>query len=239
MSELLSVLLPVHNTHNSLVRMATDLLEVLPELTSRFELIVIDDASTDVSGEAAHDLAIRFPQVRAVRNASRLGRAGLTRVGLSQARGELLLVCDEGCQLDLRDLHKLWRTRRDYDAVLAWPADANRPTEESWAHRVRAWRMRISQQRPAVAQLPGYQLFGRKSLEMLRNLPVDRYELLTDLTRMGQTWQVVEVRTNRYPLDTTPQPGQRLRVDAQNQSQPVAGPQAKRFRMLRDFALGE
>lgn len=138
MSQSLSILLPVHNAQATLPCMAAELLEVLPELTSQFELLVIDDGSTDATSEAAHDIAGRYPQVRVVRHSTRIGRTRTLRAGLAQTSGDMVLWCDEDCQLDLGDVHKLWRHREGFDALLAWPADANSKGGEGWALRMRA-----------------------------------------------------------------------------------------------------
>ena len=254
MSPLLSVLLPVHNAQATLSWLLADLLEVLPDLTSRFEVLVIDEGSTDATWEVAQDWAGKYPQVQVVRQAGRHGRLGLRPV-LSRLEGELVLLCDEGCQLDLRDLHKLWRNREAFDCLLAWPADASHPSGESFALRMRAWRLRLAGRQPGAAQPAGYQLLGRRSLEALRGIPADRYELLAELSRLGHTWQIVEVRAARHaalasaiaarPSSRSWQP---VRVDdsAPDAAMPSAkgapSPAASRPKYLgklRDFALGE
>ena len=51
MSESLSVIVPVHNAQNDLAGQVADLLEVLPELTCDFEVLIVDDHSTDSTEE--------------------------------------------------------------------------------------------------------------------------------------------------------------------------------------------
>ena len=60
-----TVLLPVYNAQHRLERQVAEILDVLPELTSRFELMIIDDGSTDDSFEVARHLALKYPQVGA------------------------------------------------------------------------------------------------------------------------------------------------------------------------------
>ena len=52
-----TVLLPIHNAQHRLERQVAEILDVLPELTSRFELLIIDDGSTDDSFEVARHLS--------------------------------------------------------------------------------------------------------------------------------------------------------------------------------------
>jgi glycosyltransferase involved in cell wall biosynthesis len=69
----LSVLLPVHNAQSTVGDAIGRLLEILPELTNRFEIIVIDDGSSDATCEVADDWARHYPQVSFFRQAALCG----------------------------------------------------------------------------------------------------------------------------------------------------------------------
>ncbi len=63
MNQSLSVLLPVHNAQATLESDVATILDVLPELSRDFDVVIIDDASTDATWEIAEDLACRYPQI--------------------------------------------------------------------------------------------------------------------------------------------------------------------------------
>jgi len=84
------------------------ILEVLPDLTRQFELIIIDDGSTDATLEVADELASRYPQIRVVRHAVPQGRLAALRTGLSKSTGEVILLHDEGSGLSLKEVQKRW-----------------------------------------------------------------------------------------------------------------------------------
>jgi glycosyltransferase involved in cell wall biosynthesis len=218
------------------------LLEVLPDLAAGFELLLVDNGSTDATMDIAKELAERFPQVRIVRHGAAADLAGIVRTTLAHTSCEHILLCEEGCRLELADLHKLWPGRQDYDAILAWPAGAGAVDEQTYGERVRAWRLRLA--RPAgaaVEAVPGYQLLNRRVLQRLRWTSRDRYDLLAELSRHGFRWQVVEVRPARpAAMAALTRAGESLRVD--EHSSAMAGPAARRLRRLdaiKDFALGE
>jgi glycosyltransferase involved in cell wall biosynthesis len=242
----LCVVLPVRNAQANLADFAAGLLEVLPELSVCFELLVIDNGSQDATLDVAQELELSYPQVRILRHGSPLDLAGIVRTTLAHTRCEQILLCDEGCLLELRDLHKLWRSRNNYDAVLAWPAGAGAVDEEACSQRVRAWRLRLA--RPSIPlakeSLPGYQLLHRRVLETIRWASCDRYELLAELSRHGLRWQVVEVRRARpqaAAIAAVERPGQSMRVD--RQSAALSGPATARTTRsvdaIKEFALGE
>jgi glycosyltransferase involved in cell wall biosynthesis len=206
----LSVLLPVHNAQSELPALMADLLEVLPELTSRFDVLVLDRGSTDATWETACELSGRYPQVRCARQPS--GGRVMLRQAASRSRADLILIRDEDCRLELRDLHKLWAVRRGFDAVLARAATFAQSDWGSWAHRVRFWRLRSQRGLFEVPQQPGYQLLRRTAVESAGQALCGRRELLAELSRGGFAWQEVEVRLARRPAGAA-ETDSRLRVD--------------------------
>jgi glycosyltransferase involved in cell wall biosynthesis len=106
----LSVLLPVHNAQSSLATKVEEILELLPELTERFELLITDDGSTDGTWEAACELARRYPQIRLLREPMRRGAEYAVRQSSSVARGEAVIAHDGEPAIDVRAISRLWRS---------------------------------------------------------------------------------------------------------------------------------
>jgi glycosyltransferase involved in cell wall biosynthesis len=103
----LTVLLPVRNAQATLADHVAEILDVVGDLARRFEVVIIDDGSSDATSEVAHDLTRRYPQVRAVRHSQTLGREAAVQTGLRQSRGDLIVLRDEDGALD--ELPELWR----------------------------------------------------------------------------------------------------------------------------------
>ena len=241
MSQSLCVVLPIRNAQSTLGASAATALEALTDLTGDFELLLIDNGSTDATPDVAQELADRYPQVRIVRLGTSANAAEIVRTALAQTHCEQILLCDENCSLELADLHKLWPGRDDYDAVLAWPAGMRSAAEAAPGQRLRAWRLKLSKPTAtAVESVPGYQLLKRSVLQRLR-WTCDRFELLAELSRHGFRWQVIEVRRTRpSALSTVSRSGDARRVD--DRSRLVFGPTLRRSRRLdaiKGFALGE
>lgn len=94
MERSLSILLPVRDDQTTLSATVHRLLDVLADLPSRFELILIDDGSTDATIEVADELAARYPQVTAIRHSRPLGQEAAVRSGLRCSSGDIVLVHD-------------------------------------------------------------------------------------------------------------------------------------------------
>ncbi|HVX64736.1 MAG TPA: glycosyltransferase [Pirellulales bacterium] len=115
----LSVFVPVHNEQAGIGSLVSHLLEVLPELTPRFELVVIDDGSSDATPEVIHEVVEPYPQVHAIVHPARWGAAAAMRSGLSHSSGEAILFRAEHNRLGLGCLPQLWSAIGGRDAVLA------------------------------------------------------------------------------------------------------------------------
>jgi glycosyltransferase involved in cell wall biosynthesis len=87
-----SLVLPVRDAEPTLRRDVERLLEVLADLPERFELIVVDDGSADHTYETADELACRYPQVQALRQARPRGAAAALQLARGIARGQVALL---------------------------------------------------------------------------------------------------------------------------------------------------
>jgi glycosyltransferase involved in cell wall biosynthesis len=150
----LTVLLPVHNAQSTLATTAMEILEVVSELTERFELVIIDDGSADATSEVAHELTRHYPQIRALRQGKRLGRTAAIRAGLAQSRGEMIIVPD---QVDIPapdGIRTLWHSACRQQPG---PSHLPKPAARRWNHP----------SAPAPAARCGYQMIDRRTLEQL------------------------------------------------------------------------
>jgi glycosyltransferase involved in cell wall biosynthesis len=91
----LSVLLPVKDVQATLTASVHDILDAAADSSDRFELLIIDDGSTDATSEVAHELTRFYPQVRMVRHEMPLGREAAIRTGLERSRGERVVLGDK------------------------------------------------------------------------------------------------------------------------------------------------
>jgi glycosyltransferase involved in cell wall biosynthesis len=162
----LSVILPVHNAETTLARQIHELLEVLPELTSRFEVLIVDDGSTDHTEEVAYDLAREFPQLQVARHARRRGAVGAVETGLEHASGEILLVSDERAPLSCGELRRLWGQRKTEDSAKAESPSRRGSRDANLIERLVAWGIALEDARSSAAgPAEGIRMIRRRKLE--------------------------------------------------------------------------
>jgi glycosyltransferase involved in cell wall biosynthesis len=140
-----TILLPIHNAQLRLEHHVAEILDVLPELTNRFELLIIDDGSTDDSFDVACHLSLKYPQVSAMRHPSRLGLAHSVRSGLAQTEGDLVLVGDEQHGVRADDLRRLWHSYREQSAAAEQAQEQNSDAAVTagrarWFEKMLAWK---------------------------------------------------------------------------------------------------
>ena len=113
LSPTLSVVLPVRNAESSLRSQVDKLLEILPDLTHKFELVIVDDGSTDHTPDIVQDIQAESPQVRYPRHAQTPKSKKAADTGISHCRGEVVIVQDESAEVRPSDIKRLWETRID------------------------------------------------------------------------------------------------------------------------------
>lgn len=81
-----------------------------------YEVLVINDASTDATGRIADDLAAADPRVRVVHHPKNRKLGGSLKTGYAEAEGDLVLYSDADLPFDMDELGKACRVMRHYEA---------------------------------------------------------------------------------------------------------------------------
>ena len=117
--ELLSVILPVFNEADNLKELLPALFRTLDALGFSYEVIVVDDGSTDQTGEVVRKLA--RPQLRLVQLRRNTGQTAALMAGIRFSRGDILITMDGDLQNDPEDIPKLLaKLNEGYDLVSGW-----------------------------------------------------------------------------------------------------------------------
>ena len=120
----ISIVVPMHNEEGNVERLWEEVDAVIPELDGSVEIILVNDGSSDRTGELLRGLVEKDPRVRAVELDGNWGQASAFCAGFEVARGEVILTMDGDLQNDPADFpESLAKLREGYKAVTGWRKD--------------------------------------------------------------------------------------------------------------------
>ena len=128
----LSVVVPVYNEAPNLAELYRELTDTLAAGSRTYELLFIDDGSTDEGFRILAGLQARDPRVRVVRFRRNFGQTAAFSAGFALARGRVIVTSDGDGQNDPRDIPALVsRLDEGFDIVCGWRRDR----KDTWLTR--------------------------------------------------------------------------------------------------------
>ncbi len=115
-----SVVIPLHNEEESIEDMYKALNSVMEAEYSDYELIFIDDGSTDRTLDILEPFEQKDPKVRLLRFRRNFGKAAAWAAGFDHAKGDVIVTIDGDLQNDPVDIPKLVSYIGEYDVVNGW-----------------------------------------------------------------------------------------------------------------------
>jgi len=121
---MLSITVPVYNEVQNLVPLHERLLAALEPLGQPFEIVLVNDGSTDGSDRALDALAAKDPRVKVVHFRRNYGQTAAMMAGIRYASGEIIIPMDGDLQNDPADIPKLLaKLDEGFDVVSGWRKD--------------------------------------------------------------------------------------------------------------------
>jgi glycosyltransferase involved in cell wall biosynthesis len=194
----LSVVIPVYNEAENLFPLYEDVTDALLGLPDPFEIVFVDDGSSDRTPEILAELAAKEDSIKVIRLRRNFGQTAALMSGFDHARGSVIVVLDGDGQNDPADIPLLLNElARGYDVVSGWRRERKDGRARSWLSRAANW---------LISRTTGVHLHDYGcSLKAYRREVVDQVRLYGEMHRfvpVYATWwgaRVTEVVVNHRP----------------------------------------
>jgi glycosyltransferase involved in cell wall biosynthesis len=167
-SHSLTLLMPGYNEEANVEEAIQRCLRVLPDLVARYEVIIVDDGSTDRTPELADRLAQESPFVRVIHNPVNLSVGISLLIGMKAASCDLVLHNAMDYPFDLADLDRILPLFPEWDVVVV--ARTNREAHSAYrklTSLVNYWLIRLLFRAP-FGDMNFVQVYKREVLQALR-----------------------------------------------------------------------
>lgn len=131
----LSLVMPAYNEEAGIQIAVAEANEALSDLGYQFEILVVDDGSSDRTAEIVRQAAEFWPNVRLLRHNRNRGYGAALRTGFKAARFELVAFTDADGQFYLEDLERLVERCDRYALAVGFRIERN----DSWKRRFFSW----------------------------------------------------------------------------------------------------
>lgn len=116
----ISIVSPVYRAEEIIEKLVDEIQLVMRQINCTYEIVLVDDRSPDKSWEVMKQLSSKFPEVKSVRLSRNFGQHPAIMAGLSQAKGNWIVVMDCDLQDQPKEIIKLYnKAQEGFDIVLA------------------------------------------------------------------------------------------------------------------------
>tara|TARA_X000000368_G_scaffold256522_1_gene202768 strand:+ start:1234 stop:2214 length:981 start_codon:yes stop_codon:yes gene_type:complete len=129
----LSIVIPSYDEEDSLPILIKSINEKLKNKDIIFEIIIIDDGSSDKTWNKIEILTKKFSNIFSIKFTKNYGKSDALDAGFKSSRGNYILTMDADLQDDPEEIHKLYKiiTEKDFDLVSGWKKKRNDPLSKT------------------------------------------------------------------------------------------------------------
>ena len=209
----ISVFFPCYNEQENIGRTVEKALEVLERLNADFEVIIVDDGSSDGTGQIADEIAGRDGRVKVVHHEGNLGYGAALQSGFKAATKELVFYTDGDGQFDINEMPSLLALMERYDIVSCYRLNR----QDSLIRKINGWcwtRLVCLTFGLKIRDIDcAFKLYKREifdKIELLSTGALINAEILARAARKG--YRITQKGVHHYPRTTGKQTGANLRV---------------------------
>src|SRR6266404_1337949 len=156
----ISVVTPVYNGEASIAELCRRLAEVLPRISTQYEIIFVNDGSRDRSWEVISELSSRSPAVRGLNLMRNYGQHNALLCGIRAANYELIVTMDDDLQHSPEEIPRLLaRLDEGFDVVYGTPENEQNGLMRAIASRITRLALRSAVGTDVAKNVSAFRIF--------------------------------------------------------------------------------
>ena len=141
-SKKLSVVIPVLDEEENLYQLHSSLHKVLETISENYEIIFVDDGSTDQSYQIMCEIFSKDKHVRVIRFRGHYGKSAALDAGFTHADGDIIITIDADMQDDPESIPDLLEALKEFNVVCGWRYKRKDPFTKIIASKIYNWLVR-------------------------------------------------------------------------------------------------
>lgn len=140
----LSIVIPLLNEAESLPELHSWIYDVVNKNNLSYELILIDDGSTDTSWNIIEELALKDKNIKAIKFQKNYGKSAAFQKGFELATGQVVITMDADLQDSPEEIPELYRmiVEDNFDLVSGWKKNRHDPLSKTLPTKLYNWAAR-------------------------------------------------------------------------------------------------
>jgi glycosyltransferase involved in cell wall biosynthesis len=130
----LSLVIPAYNEQENIEPLLSRVAGALSQLTCGYEVLIVDDGSTDATPQLLREAMTKYPWLRVLRLAKNSGQTTAFDAGFKAARGQVIATIDADLQNDPEEIPRLLPLLDGCDMIAGWRQKRN----DTWRRRVQS-----------------------------------------------------------------------------------------------------
>jgi glycosyltransferase involved in cell wall biosynthesis len=195
---MISVVIPLLNEAGNLRLLHQKLTASLTTLDQPYQIIFVNDGSTDESPTILNDLFEQDPAVQVIHFQQNFGKTAALTAGFRHSRGEVIITLDADLQDDPAEIPAMLnKLNEGYDLVAGWRVNRQDPIDKTWPSRLFNW---------AVSTVSGLRLHDFNcGFKIYRRAVTEQLPLYSDFHRFipvlaaGKGFRVTEAPVQHHP----------------------------------------
>ena len=209
----ISVFLPCYNEQDNIARVVQQALAVLEKLKADFEIIIVDDGSSDGTAQIADELAGQNDKIKVLHHRTNLGYGAALQSGFKAATKKLVFYTDGDGQFDINEMPPLLGLMEKYDIVSCYRLNR----QDNLMRKINGWgwtKLVCLMFDMRVRDIDcAFKLYKREIFDNIKLLSTGALidaEILARAVRQG--YRLTQQGVHHYPRTAGSQTGANLRV---------------------------